>query len=73
MQQVGVLASLNHGERVWLEEVTVGEAVVKLGLNPGRQARGVHRPAVDAGRQLRSGPAVLHAMCGSRTSMTILK
>jgi hypothetical protein len=39
MQQVGVLAALNDKERVWLEDVTVGDAVVKLGLNPGRQAR----------------------------------
>ena len=39
MRQVGVLASLNQDERVWLEEVAVGDAVVKLGLDPGRQAR----------------------------------
>ena len=39
MQQIGALASLNEQERVWLEEVPVGNAVVKLGLNPGRQAR----------------------------------
>lgn len=39
MQQVGALASLNEQEQVWLEDVTVGDAVVKLGLNPGRQAR----------------------------------
>jgi hypothetical protein len=39
MQQVGALASLNEEESVWLEEVAVGDAVVKLGLNPGRQAR----------------------------------
>lgn len=39
MQQVGALASLNEQESVWLEEVAVGDAVVKLGLNPGRQAR----------------------------------
>ncbi|HWE10050.1 MAG TPA: hypothetical protein VG325_11885 [Solirubrobacteraceae bacterium] len=39
MQQVGALAALNDNEQVWLEEVAVGEAVVKLGLKPGRQAR----------------------------------
>ena len=39
MQQVGALAALNESEYVWLEEVAVGEAIVKLGLKPGRQAR----------------------------------
>ena len=39
MQQVGALAELNDTEQVWLEEVAVGEAIVKLGLKPGRQAR----------------------------------
>jgi hypothetical protein len=39
MQQVGALAAINEQERVWVEEVTVGNAVVKLGLNPGGQAR----------------------------------
>jgi hypothetical protein len=39
MQQVGVLARLNDDERVWVEDVTVGDAIVKLGLNPGGQAR----------------------------------
>lgn len=39
MQQVGALAALNDDERVWLDEVTVGDAVVKFGLSPGRQAR----------------------------------
>jgi hypothetical protein len=39
MQQIGALAALNEQEQVWLEEVTVGDAVVKLGLKPGRQAR----------------------------------
>jgi len=39
MQQVGALAALNEREQVWLEEVTVGDAIVKLGLKPGRQAR----------------------------------
>jgi hypothetical protein len=40
MQQVSVLASLNdHNERVWVQDVTVGDAIVKLGLSPGGQAR----------------------------------
>ncbi|HWE11038.1 MAG TPA: hypothetical protein VG325_16945 [Solirubrobacteraceae bacterium] len=39
MQQVGALAALNDSEQVWLEEVAVGEAIVKLGLKPGGQAR----------------------------------
>lgn len=39
MQQVGALAALNEQEQVWLEQVTVGDAVVKLGLKPGRQVR----------------------------------
>jgi hypothetical protein len=39
MQQIGALAALNEHEQAWLEEVTVGEAIVKLGLKPGRQAR----------------------------------
>ena len=39
MQQVGALAAVNEQEQVWLEEVTVGDAIVKLGLKPGQQAR----------------------------------
>lgn len=39
MQQVGALAALNENEQVWLEAVPVGEAIVKLGLKPGHQAR----------------------------------
>lgn len=39
MQQVSVLAQLNQDERVWVETVTVGNAVVKLGLNPGGLTR----------------------------------
>ena len=39
MRQVSVMASLNEHERVWLEDVQVGDAVVKLGLNPRGQAR----------------------------------
>ena len=39
MQQVSTLAMLNDDQRVWIDEVTVGDAIVKLGLNPGRQGR----------------------------------
>ncbi len=39
MQQVSVLASLNETERVWLEDVVVGDATVRLGLEPGGGAR----------------------------------
>lgn len=39
MRQVGALAALNDREHVWVEEVSVGDAVVKLGLKPGGQAR----------------------------------
>lgn len=39
MQQVSALAALNDDERVWLDEVAVGDAVVRFGLSPGRQAR----------------------------------
>jgi DNA-binding IclR family transcriptional regulator len=39
MQQVSTLAMLNDDERVWVDEVTVGDATVKLGLSPGRQGR----------------------------------
>jgi hypothetical protein len=39
MQQVAALAAINDTEQVWLEEVAVGEATVKLGLKPGGQAR----------------------------------
>jgi hypothetical protein len=39
MKQVSVLAALNETERVWLEDVVVGDALIKLGLNPGGQAR----------------------------------
>ncbi|MGH3264864.1 MAG: hypothetical protein ACRDNS_23060 [Trebonia sp.] len=39
MRQVGALASLNEAERVWLEQVVVGDATVHLGLHPDGQAR----------------------------------
>jgi hypothetical protein len=39
MQQVSVLAQLNETESTWLEDVHVGGATVKLGLNPGGLTR----------------------------------
>jgi hypothetical protein len=39
MRQVSALAALNDSERVWLEDVRVGDAIIKLGLNPQGQAR----------------------------------
>ena len=39
MQQVAALSQLNDNESAWLEEVRVGRAIVKLGINPGGQAR----------------------------------
>jgi hypothetical protein len=39
MQQVAALGQLNEHESVWVEEVAVGHSLVKLGLNPGGQAR----------------------------------
>jgi hypothetical protein len=39
MQQVSVLATLNDSESVWVDEVVVGDATVKLGLNPGGLTR----------------------------------
>ncbi len=39
MQQVSVLAPLNESEHVWIEDVPVGTATVKLGLAPGGRAR----------------------------------
>jgi hypothetical protein len=39
MQQVAALGQLNEHESVWLEEVQVGRALVKLGIKPGGQAR----------------------------------
>jgi hypothetical protein len=39
MKQVAVLAELNDGEDVWLDEVVVGDAVVRLGLKGGGEAR----------------------------------
>ena len=39
MQQVAALGQLNEHENVWVEEVPVGNSLVKLGLSPGGQAR----------------------------------
>lgn len=39
MRQVSALAMANDDERVWLEDVVVGDAVVRLGINPNGQAR----------------------------------
>jgi hypothetical protein len=39
MQQVAALGQLNDAESAWLEDVQVGRAIVKLGINPGGQAR----------------------------------
>ena len=39
MKRVSVFAALNQEESVWLEEVPVGNAVVKLGVTPGGNAR----------------------------------
>ncbi len=39
MEQISVLAPLNETEKVWLEEVAIGDAIVKLGLSPHGQAR----------------------------------
>ncbi len=39
MSQVSAMAALNDDERVWLEDVAVGRAIVKLGLAPGGRVR----------------------------------
>lgn len=39
MQQVAALGQLNDDENVWLDAVSVGDAIVKLGISPGGQAR----------------------------------
>jgi hypothetical protein len=39
MQQIGALAAANECENVWIEDVPVGDAIVRLGLKSGRQAR----------------------------------
>ena len=38
MQQVAALAPLNEAEKMWIEDVRVGDAVVKLGLRPAGEA-----------------------------------
>ena len=39
MKEVSALALLNDTESVWVEDVVVGNATVRLGLKPGKQAR----------------------------------
>ncbi|MFZ0971050.1 MAG: hypothetical protein WAN22_02420 [Solirubrobacteraceae bacterium] len=39
MQQVAALGQLNDDDNVWLDAVPVGDAIVKLGISPGGQAR----------------------------------
>jgi hypothetical protein len=39
MAQVAALAPLNETERVWLENVAVGDSLVRLGLAPEGRAR----------------------------------
>ena len=39
MEQVSVLALLGEREKVWVEDVQVGDVTVKFGLDPGGQAR----------------------------------
>ncbi len=39
MAQVAALAAVNEDERVWIDRVEVGDAVVHLGLKPGGQAK----------------------------------
>jgi hypothetical protein len=38
MQQVAAVAPLNETEKMWIEDVRVRDAVVKLGLRPGGEA-----------------------------------
>ena len=39
MQQVSALAQLNDSERVWVDDVIVGDATVRLGLSPDGMTR----------------------------------
>ncbi len=39
MAQVAALAPLNETERTWIEDVAVGDSLVKLGLAPGGEGR----------------------------------
>jgi hypothetical protein len=39
MQQVSVLALANQHETVWIEDVVIGDAIVKLGLKDNGQTR----------------------------------
>lgn len=38
-QQVAALGRANDHESAWLDAVPVGDAIVKLGISPGGQAR----------------------------------
>jgi hypothetical protein len=39
MAQVAALAPLNETERTWIENVVVGDSLVRLGLAPGGEGR----------------------------------
>lgn len=39
MAQVAALAPLNETESVWIENVAVGDSLVRLGLSPGGEGR----------------------------------
>jgi hypothetical protein len=39
MREVSALAPLGNSDRMWLEDVVVGDDVVRLGINPEGQAR----------------------------------
>jgi hypothetical protein len=46
MREVSATAALRGSDRVWLEDVVVGDAIVKLGLTSEGQARvRIDRPA----------------------------
>jgi len=50
MTQVAALAPLNETERTWIEDVAVGDSLVRLGLAPGGEGRvQIIRPARPAG------------------------
>jgi hypothetical protein len=38
MQQVAALAPLNESGKLWIEDVAVGDTIVRLGLRPGGEA-----------------------------------
>jgi len=39
MAQVAALAPLNETENTWIEDVAVGDSLVRLGLRPGGEGR----------------------------------